>query len=158
MIIKNLISLQDRIIIKSEFDSLDSNVGKDWGEKNYFNLPSTLPFLYSLKPIVEEKIDRKLINANTYIRKYAKGDDLPKHKDRKLLDVTLSIQIDKSDDIINPLIVHSTPEVILELENGDGGILFGKTLYHSRPPLKSDWMYNLFLHYSYEKQPKSNLL
>lgn len=148
MIIKNLISLHDRIIIKSEFDLLGGNIDNDYGEKNYFNLPSTLPFLNSLKPIVEEAVNKKLISVNTYIRKYVKGDVLPKHIDRKPLDVTVSIQIDKSDDIINPLIVHSNPQVVLQLENGDGGILFGRNFYHERPELKSDWMYNLFLHYS----------
>lgn len=158
MILKNLISLDDRSIIQSEFDSMDGNVDKDWGEKNYYNLPSTLTFLHSLRPIVEEKINKKIIGVNTYMRRYVKGNTLPKHKDRKQLDVTLSIQINKSDDIINPLIIHSHPEVIIELENnGDGGIIFGKNFYHSRPELKSDWMYSLFLHYSY-KTPTQQLI
>ena len=134
MIIKNLISLHDRIIIKSEFDLLGGYVDKDYGEKNYFNLPSTMPFLNSLKPIVEEAVNKKLISVNTYMRKYVKGNTLPKHIDRSPLDVTLSIQIDKSDDIINPLIVHSNPQVVLELKNGDGGILFGRSYsYRVRP-------------------------
>lgn len=158
MIIKNLISLEDRIHIQSEFDSLEGNITNDWGEKTYYNLPSTLRFLKSLQPIVEQKINKKLIGVNTYTRKYKKGNSLPRHKDRKQLDVTLSIQINKSDNIINPLIVHSNPEVIIELENGDGGILFGKNFYHSRPKLKSDWMYNLFLHYSFQTLSKPTLL
>jgi hypothetical protein len=155
MVIKSILSLEERTAIKKDFDSGSENTTKseyiEYGIKNIYNLESTLPYLESLKYIFEEKIGIELIPVNTYMRKYTKGTRLTPHMDRKELDVTVSIQIDKSDTIVNPLIVHTNPKTILNLENGDAGIiLYGNRILHERPVLKSDWMYNLFLHYSFK--------
>lgn len=164
MIIKNILSLEERNYIKKDFDSNDTNIkkyeSKEYGIKNIYNLESTISYLESLKYIFEEKIGIELISVNTYMRKYTKGTRLTPHMDRKELDVTVSIQIDKSDTITNSLIVHTNPKTILNLENGDAGIiLYGNRILHERPVLKSDWMYNLFLHYSFKSsQLKEKLI
>lgn len=155
MIIKNILNFEQRNNIKKDFDFNISNTEnykfKEYGIKNIYNLESTILYLESLKYIFEEKIGKELISVNTYMRKYTKGTRLTPHMDRKELDVTVSIQIDKSDGIINPLIVHTMPKTILNLENGDTGIIiYGNIILHERPILKSDWMYNLFLHYSFK--------
>jgi len=163
MIIKNILNSEELKIIKKDFDSNSGNMEEagfnDYGIKNIYNLESTLDYLDSLKNIFEEKIGKELIPVNTYMRKYVKGNQLKPHKDREALDVTVSIQVDKSDNIINPLIVHTTPKTILNLENGDAGIiLYGNRIKHERPALKSEWMYNLFLHYSFKTRPKASLI
>jgi len=157
MVIKNILNSKELKIIKKEFDSKSGNMEEsgfnDYGIKNIYNLESTLYYLDSLKNIFEEKIGKELIPVNTYMRKYVKGNQLKPHMDREALDVTVSIQVDKSDDIINPLIIHTHPKTILNLENGDAGIiLYGNRIKHERPPLKSEWMYNLFLHYSFKNK------
>jgi len=155
MVIKNILNPKELKIIKKDFESKPGNMElagiNDYGIKNMWNLESTVDYLKSLKSIFEEKIGRELIPVNTYMRKYIKGNTLKPHTDREKLDVTVSIQVDKSDDIINPLIVHTEPKTILNLENGDAGIiLYGNRIKHERPTLKSEWMYNLFLHYSFK--------
>lgn len=155
MIIKNILSLEERNAIKKDFDSGIENTTKsqfkEYGIKNIYNLESTIPYLESLKYVFEEKIGIELLSVNTYMRKYSKGTRLTPHTDKAKLDVTISIQIDKSDAIVNPLILHTDPKTILNLENGDAGIiLYGNRILHERPVLKSDWMYNLFLHYSFK--------
>jgi hypothetical protein len=154
MIIKSILSLEERNTIKKDFDFSSENTkkfGLEEGVKNIYNLESTLPYLESLKYIFEEKIGIELVSVNTYMRKYSKGTRLTPHTDKAKLDVTISIQIDKSDTIINPLILHTNPKTILNLENGDAGIiLYGNRILHERPVLKSNWMYNLFLHYSFK--------
>lgn len=155
MIIKNILNFEQRNNIKKDFDFNISNTKnykfKEYGIKNIYNLESTILYLESLKYIFEEKIGKELISVNTYMRKYTKGTRLTPHIDRKELDVTVSIQIDKSDLTINPIIVHTIPKTILNLENGDAGIiLYRNIILHERPILKSDWMYNMFLHYSFK--------
>jgi hypothetical protein len=150
-IFKNLLNKDEIEELINEFNQVpDSEVVADGvGAKNVYNLEGSIKYHIKFQKILEHYTGNTLERVNSFMRKYSKGEELKKHKDRKDLDYTLSIQLKKSDNIPNPLTVHEKDKDIeLYLENGDGGLLVkGNEKFHSRPPLESDYMYNLFLHY-----------
>ena len=109
------------------------------------------PYLERFRPLAERNVGLSLKCQHGFMRKSFKGNELPFHTDKFGLDVTITIQIATSDNQINPLIVHVSLEEDIEerLNNGDATVVKGREFAHSRPPVKSDWMLGLFLHYSF---------
>jgi hypothetical protein len=150
-IIRNILSKEECDSIIHEFENLElSKVLKDnISDKNFYNLKGSIVYLKKFNSMLESLYNIKLVPQNTYIRKYTKGDLLPKHVDKSNFYLTLSIQLKKSDDIINPLIVHAEKDHHIILNDGDCGIIENANkIEHSRPPIESEWMYCLFLHYN----------
>jgi hypothetical protein len=97
--------------------------------------------------LVESNIDYKLEPHQAWIRKYYKGNVLHKHWDGQA-DCAMSIMLGQSDNIPNPLLIYykDIPTEIL-LQKGDGYFFEGGTIEHERPPVKSDYLYGLYLGY-----------
>lgn len=107
-------------------------------------------YLKKFKSLAERSVALGLKPHHGFMRKSFKGNELTSHTDAPGLDVTITIQVASSDNKINPLIVHTSAEDIEErLKNGDATVVEGRKFRHSRPPLESDWMIGLFLHYSF---------
>ena len=149
IIFKNLLNIDETESLINDYDK-SYKVDKGYfGLENLLNLPSTKKYHIKFKKIVEDVVGEKVDLVCTYMRKYNKGDVLEKHIDRTELHHTLSIQLRKSDDIPNPLIIHhEDKDIEIHLEDGDGGLIYeSNKIPHSRPALESEYMYNLFLHY-----------
>lgn len=149
-ILKNVMSRIeiDKLIDEFENNKTSKNFKDSISDKNSYNLQGSLVYLKRLKPTLESLYGVSLNPQNTYIRKYLKGDVLPRHVDKNNFYLTLSIQLKKSDNIPNPLIVHGDIDYHINLNDGDCGIIENANkVEHSRLPLESDWLYCLFLHY-----------
>jgi hypothetical protein len=153
VIFKNLLNSDEIESLINEYNAFEKIGTGYFGLENVLNLPSTKKYHIKFKKMIEDILGEDLDLVRTFTRKYNKGDVLEKHIDKKELHHTLSIQLRKSDNIPNPLIMHyKDNDVEIHLENGDGGLIYeGNKIPHSRPPLESEYMYNLFLHYA----PKS---
>lgn len=153
MVIKNIIDLETLKDLESCFNNQKILAPEEQvkGSIGHFNLPCTQFLLDFFKKIIEENFSIKVTPQTTYMRKMFKGQELKEHVDKPNMNVTVSLLINKpNDNIINPLIMHAEPKQYLELEVGDCAIMVdGHKIMHSRPPLESDWMLLLFLHYSY---------
>ena len=153
VIFKNLLNSDEIELLINEYNTSEK-IGTDYtGLENLLNSPFAKKYHIKFQKMIENIVGEGLELVCTFMRKYSKGDVLEKHIDRKELYHTLSIQLKKSDNIPNPFIVHyKDKDVEIHLEDGDGGFIYeGNKIPHSRPPLESEYMYNLFLHYA----PKS---
>ncbi len=148
MLIKNLISIDDRKIIKDWF-YLNKNKNLD------FQVPGTLCirqdkflfyFLSKYKSVLENKTGYLLKEKYNGIRLYTKGYSLNRHIDNAS-NFALSIVVYQSDDKDNPLIFYTNPISTVLLKEGDGVYFKGMELEHERPPVKSDELLQLYLGY-----------
>ena len=99
-----------------------------------------------ITPIVSNVLGKKITPTGFYSRKSHKGQVLYIHTDAKLYDISLTIPIAVSDNQINPLVIHkSDGDNILLMKLGDGGLIIdANKTKHSRPPIRSDWICNIF--------------
>ena len=149
LILKSLLSEKERKELVEEFNNFDKKKSDRFAKENVPNSRLSVLYHNKFKNLVQEVVGEDIKCLYTYMRKYTKGAELIKHTDKNEIYYTLSIQVDKSDNIPNPLILHYDDEnVELNLENGDGAlILKGFEIPHSRPILESEYMYQLFLFY-----------
>ena len=117
-----------------------------------------LPFLWDLmdrfKPMIEEKINRKIKNANPYVRVYKNGSTLNSHTDRDGLDYTLSVCLFENINSNWPLIVKNEKNELIEniTKIGHASLVTGNILEHWRTPLEcneDEYVIQLFLHYTH---------
>jgi hypothetical protein len=109
--------------------------------------------LREIQPRIEEEIGLKMKPANSYGRIYYNGGTLPPHKDRSVLDYTLSITLKHNLEKDWPLWCTDKKgnNVPLYIAEGDGGIMIGNSMTHWRDPLvcsPEQFSINLFMHWS----------
>lgn len=117
------------------------------GSNIIHNSEVAMNLCHKLRPLLESNIDYKLEPHQAWIRKYVKGNVLHKHWDGKA-DVAFSIMLGQSDNQANPLFIYYNDiptEIVLDV--GDGYLFEGGTIEHERPPVKSDYLYGLYLGY-----------
>jgi hypothetical protein len=121
--------------------------GQVKGSNIIHNSPKAMELCFKFRPMLESKLSYKLQPYQGWIRKYVKGNVLHKHRDNRA-DVALSIMLGQSDNQENPLLIYykDNPTEIL-LERGDGYFFEGSVIEHERPPIKSDYLYGLYLGY-----------
>lgn len=130
---------------------------------NYFSHDSQCPSSLSLgcdpaldavmewiRPEVGRLVGFALAPTYSYTRRYAKGEALPRHRDRAAceISVTISIQIPKR---AGPSIMYLKPphaeEVKVEMLEGDGCIYAGTEVEHWRNRFRMGGYIQLFLHF-----------
>lgn len=117
------------------------------GSNIIHNSDKAMELSFKLRPLLESNLSYKLQPNQGWIRKYVKGNVLSKHWDGRA-DVAFSIILGQSDNQENPLLIYykDIPTEIL-LEKGEGYFFEGGTIEHERPPIKSDYLYALYLGY-----------
>jgi hypothetical protein len=153
MVIKNVVGKEILTNLENCFNSSEEKIdqGPINGSIGYFNLDCTQKLLFDFKKIIEDTINVEVKPETTFMRKMFKGHFLQPHIDKDHMNVTVSLLVNKSDDNFkNPLILHTNPHQYFYTDIGDCVIMKDShALKHSRPPLESDWMLLIFLHYSY---------
>lgn len=148
MKLNNILTLDECNEFINYFDSHDTKKdGQVIGSDIIHYSEITMNLSYKLKDILESKLSYKLKPTQSWIRKYYKGNELRKHRDNQA-ECAISILLNQSDSELNPLYIYhqeSPTEIILDI--GDGYFFEGGTVWHSRPPIKSEYLYGLFLGY-----------
>ena len=146
-----LLNILSKVECTEFIDYFDSNYNyKDKqvvGSNIIHNSEVAMNLCYKLRPLLESNIDYKLESHQAWIRKYVRGNVLDKHWDGKA-DVAFSIMLGQSDNQPNPLFIYYNDiptEIVLDV--GDGYFFEGGTIEHERPPMKSDYLYGLYLGY-----------
>lgn len=103
-----------------------------------------------IRPEIERVIGLELAPTYSYVRRYAKGDGLPVHRDRRSCEVSLSIALripEGSERSPLRLRLPNGDEVGVEMREGDACLYAGTEIEHWREIFQSDGLLQLFLHY-----------
>lgn len=103
------------------------------------SLPDVDQIYEILTPIVSSITGLELKRENSYSRIYNEGSTLTRHLDREGLDITVSLQIDNSTGLPQPVFCETYSGDVMEasLSDGDMVILRGRDLFHWRNPLQT---------------------
>jgi hypothetical protein len=103
------------------------------------SLPQVDEIYSVLTPLVSSITGLELAKENSYSRIYNEGSTLNRHLDREGLDITVSMQIDNSTGLPQPIFCQNYSGDVMEasLNDGDMVILRGRDLYHWRNPLQT---------------------
>jgi hypothetical protein len=119
--------------------------------------PGLDAFLEWIRPEVSQLVGFDLAPTFSYTRQYAKGELLPRHRDRPACEVsvTVSIRIPKG---AGPSIVHlkapKLKKTKVEMFEGDGCVYAGTEVEHWRERFRVGGYIQLFLHFV--KKPGRN--
>jgi len=117
--------------------------------------PLSDSLLTILKPLLEKECGYSLKETYSYMRIYAKGCELEKHKDRLSCDISASLCV---DDNVWPLFLEDKKGNIQEinLKKGDMIMYRGHDLKHWREPNPFETHAQIFIHFisSKTKQKK----
>ena len=153
-IIKNIISKDECEKIAEQFDLLTKE--KDVQVKNsdiLYTWELSDRYSQKFKPIVEDFFSIELESSISYTRKSYKNQVLKRHKDNT--HIVLSIFIKQQGDGENPLYIYlNNIKTEILLEQGDGVIFEGSSIYHERPPIISDWILGMYIGYSKHNKKK----
>lgn len=109
--------------------------------KTYHGDPLAEVLLHTLKPEVEEVVDKELYPTYAFTRLYEAGQHLIKHKDRPACEYSLTLPINYTGW---PIVVEG---IGIELSPGDVLLYKGRELQHWREPLIEGHQIQLHLHY-----------
>ena len=115
--------------------------------------------LKEVKPIIQKKIDLKLIETYSYARLYKKGDILERHKDRYSCEIssTLNLGGDTWSIYIDPTGKTNQAGIKIDLKPGDMLVYSGCDLEHWREEFKGKDCCQVFLHYNKDKNKQNYL-
>lgn len=109
-----------------------------------------MPFVRLLvekTPEVSELLGEKVLPTYTYSRVYKKGSDLLRHRDRPACEISLTLNLSKS----NPWPIYfqrpDGSETFIELEPGDAVMYLGCQADHWREKFLGDEYVQVFMHY-----------
>lgn len=113
--------------------------------------------LLRVQPIMEEKINLKLIPTYSYARIYQKGNELKRHKDRFSCEISTTMNLggDEWPIFIEPSEEVNKPGKKIVLTPGDMLIYKGNLLEHWREPFEGEECCQVFLHYNNIETPGS---
>ena len=108
--------------------------------------------LLKLQPIVEEKLNLKLVPTYSYARIYERGNELKRHKDRFSCEVSTTINLggDEWPIFVEPSGKLNKPGIKINLNQGDMLIYEGCHVEHWREKFDKDHCVQVFLHYNKE--------
>jgi hypothetical protein len=110
-----------------------------------------------LTPIIEDITKLKLQKENSYSRIYNVGSTLNRHLDREGLEITVSIQIENTTGLTQPIYAQNYSGGINDagLYNRDCLLIKGRDLEHWRMPIQSanpqGVLINVFFHWNIVK-------
>lgn len=148
MIIRNIVSEYDRLLIKKWFDS-QQNIKEDFQAKGTVAIRQSLflrKYVTKYKSILEKESGYLLKERYNGIRKYKKGDKLERHLDNASPFAMTAI-IYQSDSKDNPFIIYTEPPQIILLNEGDGVFFEGTKVEHERLEVQSDELIHIYVGY-----------
>lgn len=162
----NIITEEQRLIIKNaileahnnKLTHLESDVVHYKNSYGAASLPIVDSFYNIFTPLVESFTGLKLAKENSYSRIYNVDSTLNRHVDRDGLDITMSLQIENTTGLSQPIFVENYIGGVNDaaLDNRDCVLLKGRDLYHWRNPVKSinpeGVLINVFFHWSIQKK------
>lgn len=149
ILFKNIITNDDINYLVSKFES-HPHVKLDFQTNNSYVIRQAeflYPYLDKIKPTLEKKSNLQLKAKYCGIRKYVKGNHLTYHVDNAA-EYAISVMLKQSDNLDNPILIHEVAETETYVLNGGDGVFFnGMKVFHQRPPIKSEYLYHLYLGY-----------
>jgi alkylated DNA repair dioxygenase AlkB len=131
---------------------------------HYAFIPNEV-ILKMLKPIIEKKLNIKLVETYSFCRVYLKGDELVRHKDRASCAISATLNLGGD---LWPIYIAKDKKcgidkgIEIKLNQGDLLIYNGVDFEHWRKPFTGEVCYQTFLHYnlkgSQNKYDKRELL
>jgi hypothetical protein len=121
-----------------------------------FGDPALDAVLDWVRPELGRLVGFSVAPTYSYTRRYAKGEELTRHRDRPSCEVsvTVSIQIPKG---AAPSVLHLKPphleETKVEMREGDGCVYAGIEVEHWRERFRVDGYIQLFLHFIAKRGP-----
>lgn len=161
----NIITEEQRLHIKNVIlnKQTENKLSLENDMVNYRNsygldrIPEIEEYFNYLTPIVESVTKLKLQKENSYSRIYNVNSTLNKHLDREGLDITLSLQIENTTGLAQPIFAENYSGGVNDaaLNNKDCVLLKGRDLTHWRNPIESinpeGILMNVFFHWSIQK-------
>jgi len=154
VVCKNFLDLQDKedilSVIKRSIDKKDHRSKiETWtaGAITGCNFKELHPFFVKYTTKIKSILNQEIIPTYSFWRKSHAGTDLPYHFDRPACEVTVSINLESSDNKVWPFfIVHNKKHKVL-LDTNDAVIYGGYRHIHWREPLEQEFNYQLCFHY-----------
>ncbi len=151
-LMKNLISLEEvkllslwlEIAHRINLDEFDFRQGLNC-DSIFYGSPIGDALLLKVQPIIEKKINKKLLATYSSVRLYTKFAELEKHKDRTSCELSATLHISKSGPDW-PLFINNEK---IDLEPGDALVYDGVNNEHWRDSYNGDYYAQIFLHYVY---------
>lgn len=124
------------------------------GSIGFYKNPLFEKLLEHLLPAVEQHTGYSLYKTYSYARAYKMGDELKRHKDRNVCEVTVSLCLG-SENQPWPIYIQDKDKNIhqFEMQAGDAVIFKGVELPHWRKPNTYGACANAFLHYVDQQGP-----
>jgi len=163
--VDNIITEEQRLHIKNVILTKykENQLNREDDTVNYFNsygidrIPEIEEYFNYFTPIVEQVTKLKLQKENSYSRIYNIGSTLSKHVDREGLEITMSLQIENTTGLSQPIFAENYRGGINDaaLNNKDCVLLKGRDLTHWRNPLESltqdGYLMNVFFHWNIQQ-------
>ena len=151
--IKNVIlqkQSENKLSLENDIVNYKNSMGLD-------RIPEIEEYFNYFTPIVEQVTNLKLQKENSYSRIYNVGSTLNKHIDREGLEITMSLQIENTTGLPQPVFAENYHGGINDaaLNNKDCVLLKGRDLNHWRNPIESlnpeGTLMNVFFHWNIQK-------
>lgn len=113
-----------------------------------FNNKDLTPLLQKYKSKIENYVGLKLIPKYNFWRLSFKNGTVPPHIDRPPCEVSVTINIGTSDNVIWPFYLDHEKNIRIDMSPGDAVIYRGYECIHWRYPLTSEWNAQFCLHYT----------
>ena len=123
-----------------------------------YAIPALEALLIDLKEDIEEIVGIKLFPSFSFLWNYKKGHVVPRHFDRDSVDISCSITLRSSSDLVWPIYLldekNSDKAIEIDLKENDMLILDGKRLLHWRNSCPYDNRLQIILCYSKQENYK----
>lgn len=160
--VDGIISEEQRLHIKNAIlakqQTLRDETDGDLYNNSFGGAVEEVDALYDhLTPIIEDITKLKLKKENSYARIYNVGSTLNRHLDREGLEITVSIQIENTTGLTQPIYAQNYSGGINDagLFNRDCLLIKGRDLEHWRMPIQSanpeGILINVFFHWNIVK-------
>jgi hypothetical protein len=143
-------SVAAKLAAEFEEDAEANGVGGDDqipGSKARYDSPSIVRLLVQKTPVCSVYAEEALLPTYSYGRVYRKGDVLQGHRDRPACEVSVTLNLAKTENWPICLKTSAGINVCIELAPGDAVMYLGTKAEHWRPEYTGDHHVQVFLHY-----------
>lgn len=104
---------------------------------------------------ISEAISLDLVPTYSFVRRYARGQELAPHRDRASCEHSVSVNLGASSEDPWPIRLRCEDGLVVsvDLKPGDGLLYQGTRVMHWRDPLPGAWHLQAFLHYVHRNGP-----
>jgi hypothetical protein len=107
------------------------------------------------RDLVSELTGEEVCRSFAYGRWYKKGSKLPRHKDKRDTDISLSVHLNGDDEWAFNIKTPRDEEIAIILEPGDALLYRGWVTEHWREPYAGEEYLQIFLHYTRKSVARS---